>query len=109
MKNKTTKSLMFRSLLLAACTILLLTGAHARTWTSADGTKTFDAELKIYCPATGMVRVILSNGKSMDFTQDKLSAADAVPIPAAPSRTRPVAMAPRMGAAFISTTPAMCR
>jgi hypothetical protein len=76
MKIKTTKSLMFRSLLLAATSILLLTGAEARTWTSADGTKTFEGELRSYDPASGTVGVTLADGKALNFSQDKLSAAD---------------------------------
>lgn len=76
MKDQTSNSLMFRSLLLAAITSLLLTGGHARTWTSSDGTKTFDGELQSYDPRIGVVTVALSNGKTMHFEQDKLAAAD---------------------------------
>jgi hypothetical protein len=77
MKHQPGKSPASGRLLVAAIASLLVTLAHARTWTSADGSKTFEGELKLYCPATGMVRVTLSNGSSMDFTQDKVSAADA--------------------------------
>jgi chemotaxis protein histidine kinase CheA len=63
-------------LILAAVTSLLLTGAHARTWTSSDGTKTFDGELKSYDPALAVVTVVLANGSIKHFEQDKLSAAD---------------------------------
>ena len=63
-------------LLLAAVTSLLLTGAHARTWTSADGAKTFEGEIKTYDPRIGVVSVALANGNSMHFEQDKLSDAD---------------------------------
>jgi hypothetical protein len=76
MMNKTTKSLMFRNLVHAATIILLLTGAHARTWTSSDGSKTFAGELKSYDPRIGLVTVALANGKTMHFEQDKLAAAD---------------------------------
>ena len=55
---------------------LFLSGAQARTWTSADGSKTFEGELKSYNPATGMVGVTLANGNAMNFNQDKLAAAD---------------------------------
>jgi hypothetical protein len=55
---------------------LLLAGAHARTWTSADGAKTFEGELLSYDPATGAVGVTSADGKAMKFSQDKLSAAD---------------------------------
>ena len=76
MKMKPHKHLLSNSLLLAVITNLLLTGAQARTWTSADGTKTFEGELKSYDPKIAVVTVALSNGKSMHFEQDKLSAAD---------------------------------
>jgi hypothetical protein len=73
---KPLQPLVSHSLLLAAITSLLLTGAHARTWTSADGTNTFDGELRSYDPRIGLVTVALANGTSMHFEQDKLSAAD---------------------------------
>ncbi len=63
-------------LILVAITSLIVTGTHARTWTSADGTKTFDGELKSYDPRIGVVTVALSSGTSMHFEQDKLAAAD---------------------------------
>ena len=63
-------------LILAAVTSLLLTGAHARTWTSADGSKTFEGKLKSYDAEKGMVTMILSNGNSMSFKKSKLSEAD---------------------------------
>lgn len=50
--------------------------AHGRTWTSADGVRTFEGELKNYDPEKGALTVTLANGKSLSFTQDKLSAAD---------------------------------
>jgi len=56
--------------------LLALAGAHARTWTSSDGSKTFEGELKSYDPATGTVGVTLANGKAMSFSQTKLSEAD---------------------------------
>lgn len=76
MKMEPLKLLLSNNLLLAAVTTLLLTGAHARTWTSADGTKTFDGEIKSYDPKIAVVTVALANGKSVHFEQDKLSAAD---------------------------------
>ena len=60
----------------AALVLLLGIGVQARTWTSSDGTKTFEGELKSYDPATGIVNVTQPNGKVMKFQQDKLSAAD---------------------------------
>ncbi len=55
---------------------LFFTAAYARTWTSSDGAKTFEGELKSYDPDKGLVAVTLPNGKSLNFTQDKLSADD---------------------------------
>lgn len=60
----------------AAIALLLLAGASARTWTSAEGDKTFEGELKSYDAASGKVTVTLKNGKPMTFQQDKLSADD---------------------------------
>jgi hypothetical protein len=76
MKNKPINFLASSRLILAAITSLLVTGAHARTWTSSDGANTFDGELRSYDPRIGLVTVALSNGTSMHFEQDKLSAAD---------------------------------
>jgi hypothetical protein len=70
------KHLLPKGFLMAAISSLLLTGAHARTWTSSDGVKTFEGELVSYDPDTGEVGVTLANGKAMKFTQDKLSADD---------------------------------
>jgi hypothetical protein len=55
---------------------LFFTAAHARTWTSSDGERTFEGELKSYDPDKGLVGVLLSSGKALNFTQDKLSADD---------------------------------
>ena len=60
----------------AAAGALLCAAVHARTWTSADGSKTFAGELKSYDAATGTVTVTMANGRVMKFPQDKLSAAD---------------------------------
>lgn len=76
MKNQPSKSLLSRSLILAVMSSLLITAAYARTWTSADGSKTFEGDLKSYDPATGMVEVTLSTGKEMKFSQKVLSEAD---------------------------------
>jgi hypothetical protein len=76
MKIQALRHLLTNGLLMAAITSLLLTGAHARTWTSADGAKTFEGELTAYDPATGMVGVTLSNGRAMKFLQKALSEAD---------------------------------
>ena len=63
-------------LLQIAAAFLLVLGVQARTWTSADGSKTFEGELQSYDAASGKVRVTLPNGKRMTFTQDKLSEDD---------------------------------
>ncbi|MEJ6578699.1 MAG: sialate O-acetylesterase [Akkermansiaceae bacterium] len=63
-------------MIFAAVTSLLLTGAHARTWTSADGSQTFDGELNFYDAGNGKVTVTLTNGKRLSFIQDKLSEDD---------------------------------
>jgi hypothetical protein len=60
----------------AALFFVFLAAAQARTWTSADGTKTFEGELQSYDAATGKVAVKLSNGRQTNFNQDKLSEAD---------------------------------
>ena len=59
-----------------AAAFLLVVGVHARTWTSADGTKTFEGKLKSYDATSGKVSVTKPNGKRMSFTQDKLSTDD---------------------------------
>ena len=61
---------------MATLATLLVTGAHARTWTSADGSKTFEGELQSYDAEKGLVTVTLPNGKKMKFKQDKLSEDD---------------------------------
>jgi hypothetical protein len=59
-----------------AAALLLVVGVHGRTWTSADGAKTFEGELQSYDAASGKVSVTLANGKRMKFTRDKLSEED---------------------------------
>ncbi|MDG2124757.1 MAG: hypothetical protein P8J87_13715, partial [Verrucomicrobiales bacterium] len=63
-------------LLQTAAALLLVAGVQARTWTSADGVRTFEGELQSYDAASGKVSVALPNGKRMAFTQDKLSEED---------------------------------
>ena len=60
----------------AAVLIALSSSLQSRTWTGADGMKTFEAELQSYDAANGKVSVILPNRKRMTFTQDKLSDGD---------------------------------
>ena len=76
MNNKHFFNLRSNSLILAAVTSLLLISSQARTWTSTDGSKTFEAKLKSYDATTGKVTVTLPNGRSMSFFQEKLSKAD---------------------------------
>jgi hypothetical protein len=63
-------------MILAAITGILLTSSHARTWTSADGGKTFEGELKSYDAEKGLVTVTLANGKPMNFSEKVLAPAD---------------------------------
>ncbi len=56
-------------------TFLISLSAHARTWTSSDGSSTFEGELIAYDAATGKVTVDRA-GKQMTFGQDRLSADD---------------------------------
>ena len=65
-------------LLQLTATFLLVLGVQARTWTSADGTQTFEGELQSYDAASGKVSVTLPNGKRMAFLREKLSAEDIV-------------------------------
>lgn len=60
-----------------ASALLLGTGSLvARTWTSSDGKRTFEGELKTYDTEKGHVTVTLKNGQDLSFTLDKLSKAD---------------------------------
>lgn len=63
------------SLILLAVSFLLLSGLHARTWTSADGTKTFEGTLRSYAKETGIVTVIV-NGRPLSFEKSMLSEED---------------------------------
>jgi hypothetical protein len=49
----------------------------ARTWTSTDGSRTFEGTLKSYDPETGKA-VMIVNGLPLTVRQDKLSEADIV-------------------------------
>jgi hypothetical protein len=87
--------------------IILLTalGAHARTWTSADGKSTFEGELIEYKADTNEVTVD-RGGKRITFKQEMLSDADiaflktekATPVtsskPAVSSTAKPTASTP---------------
>ena len=52
---------------------MLLPVAEGRTWTSVDGGKTFEGEMKSYDAASGKVTVIFPNGRRATFAQDKLA------------------------------------
>ena len=80
---------MWKILLLIA---LAGTPALARTWTSADGTKTFEGDFRSFDAASGKVSVNLPNGTTTVFTADKLSEADRQwlkdqPAPSADAKT----------------------
>ena len=60
----------------AAFAALLLSDLIARTWTSADGTKTFEGELKSYDTRLGLVQVRKPDGTVIRFRKSHLSAAD---------------------------------
>ncbi len=66
---------MKKSLLAIALTCLLGASSYARTWTSADGSKSFEGEVRSYDASSKTVSV-LSGGRVMTFTEDKLSEAD---------------------------------
>jgi hypothetical protein len=55
---------------------LLFTKADGRTWTSADGTQTFDARLKSYDKKNEIVVVEMENGETLNFRKSILSADD---------------------------------
>ena len=48
----------------------------ARTWTNADGTRTFEGEFKAYDKEGGKVTVIMRNGRAVTFDIAKLSDVD---------------------------------
>lgn len=54
---------------------LAASGAFARTWTSADGTSTFEGELIKYDAATGQV-TLERDGSRITYRREILSAAD---------------------------------
>ena len=56
--------------------MLLVTGLQARTWTSKDGNRTFDAEFKSYDADGETFTVLMSNGTLKTFKQDILSEDD---------------------------------
>jgi len=67
---------MKRPLFAAIFAAALCLPVSARTWTSADGTKTFQGELRSYDKESGKVTVILRNGHKATFDKSKLSKDD---------------------------------
>ena len=77
MKTTQTQNLIrFFLTLPLAFSFLFTSVVTARTWTSADGSKTFEGQLQSYDPASGKVSVTMANGRRMVFMQDVLSADD---------------------------------
>lgn len=66
---------MKKIIILTSCLLLLAGSCFARTWKSADGSKTFEGTLRSYDAESGSVTVVV-NGRPMTFPQDKLSAED---------------------------------
>ena len=66
------KSILIAVTLLASGLLL----GEERTWTSADGSKTFEGTLRSYDPGTRVVSVVTGDGRLLSFTTDKLSAED---------------------------------
>jgi hypothetical protein len=58
------------------CASLGAGALSARTWTSSDGTKTFEADFKTFDQEATKVNVIMKNGRTMSFGLDKLSEDD---------------------------------
>ena len=59
-----------KTLLLLTATIAISLGTlQARTWKSADGSKTFEGEFRSFNEKTGKVSVVI-NGRAMEFSQE---------------------------------------
>ena len=67
------------------CASLGAGALSARTWTSSDGTKTFEADFKSFDKEATKVNVIMKNGRTMTFGLDKLSEDDRIWIEEQPS------------------------
>ena len=69
---------MKKTLIAFAAIALMATNGfgEARTWTSADGSKTFEGSLRSYNATSGDVTVLMSNGRALTFPQTMLSEAD---------------------------------
>ncbi len=67
----------FKNLLAAGVALSFGVGSlQARTWTNADGSKTFEADFKTYDKEGGKVTVLMGNGRSVTFAVAKLSEDD---------------------------------
>ena len=66
---------MKESLLALALSFLLIASSGARTWTSSDGSRTFEGEIRSYDANTKTVSV-LASGRMLTFTAEKLSEDD---------------------------------
>ena len=75
------------SLLFTAVISLSISGAIARTWTSSDGAKTFEGELRSYNATTGIVTVLI-NGRAVNVPKEKLSEADIAFLKEADSKSQ---------------------
>lgn len=76
----------------------------ARTWTSADGSKTFDGDLLSYDEASGSVVVRRADGRELTFKKDILSPEDIEFLTTEGSKVeRPVASSSEKAAATSST------
>ena len=64
----------------AICAAVLLAfvsvSAEQRTWTSADGTKTFEGTARTFDATKGTVSVVTQDGRLLTFPIDKLSSDD---------------------------------
>lgn len=66
-----------KSILCAALVFLTAAAfAEQRTWTSSDGSKTFEGTARSYDATRGTVSVVTADGRLLTFPADKLSAAD---------------------------------
>jgi len=63
------------TILITTAMLLIPSLSSARTWTSADGAKSFEGELKNFDASSGKVTII-SGKKALIFSQDKLSSDD---------------------------------
>ncbi|MGB6222100.1 sialate O-acetylesterase [Haloferula sp.] len=78
-RSDTVRSIRRRALVAtttAAISLLFAAGLQARTWTSADGERTFEGDLVAYDVASGKVTVGMANGSELVFDQSKLSEVD---------------------------------